>query len=244
MPSLKRYIEIDLLRTIAILLMVAYHLAYDLANYYGWSIDLSSPLWHSIQMASASLFLLLVGVTSALAGGRASAATHRISVHRVVKRASRILACALLVTVATYAFDAHTYVRFGILHLIAVSVLLLPFVRWLREWAIVLGIIVLLIHPNRTTQTSLLLPLGFAPPGFATVDYYPLLPWFGLILIGYGVGYFLYVRHREWMERFNKTFHRRPLNTLIFAGRHSLLVYMVHQPILLGVMSLVLGWPR
>lgn len=225
--------ELDILRTVAILGMVTYHTAYDLQIFYGWDIDVFSGGWKTLQIATATLFLLLVGVTSSISG------------RHPFKRFVRIGSAALAVSVVTYVIDPETYVRFGILHLIAASALLMPLVRRLNIWLIVPGIILIALGNTVTSMrigTSLLLPLGIRPPGFTTVDYFPLVPWFGVILIGYGIGYLLYTRlsHQTICHIEAKKLISEALS---WPGRHSLLLYLVHQPIIIGFLWIMLGKP-
>ena len=227
----RRFVAIDLLRSIAILGMVTYHAAYDLQMFYGWTIDIFSGGWKVLQIATATLFLLLVGITSSFSG------------KHPFKRFVRIGSAALAVSVVTYVIDPETYVRFGILHLIAASALLMPLVRRLNMWLVVPGIILIALGntvASMRTGTSLMLPLGIRPPGFVTVDYFPLIPWFGVMLIGYDIGYLIYVqRHRDGRRARNS----KLLDLAATPGRHSLLLYLIHQPVIIGLLWLTLGNP-
>lgn len=177
-----------------------------------------------------------------------------------------LFASALLVSIATFIVDPETYVRFGILHLIAIATLILPLAAPLKEWNALLGLLVLTTAEllPASAQTTLLIPLGIPPDNFATVDYFPFLPWFGVILIGYAIGYFLYIRNLRWRkpEAFSilnspafaqpslklwpasKATAGRQFSILArWPGRHSLLLYLVHQPIILSVLHLIFGKP-
>lgn len=229
----KRLPELDLLRTIAILCMVVFHGGYDLAVFYDWDIPVFGPAWTLFARATASLFLLLVGISFAISASHKETITHLWK--RQHNRFWMLAGSAALVSIATYLADPGTFVRFGILHLIALSMLILPLIRFLKEWAIFLGAAIA-IAGQWTIQTSTLQPLsmimGFAPIGFMTVDYFPLLPWLGVILIGYGLRYLLYVRLTGWRP---VLFDRIP-TTITWPGRHSLMIYLVHQPVLLAIL--------
>jgi uncharacterized membrane protein len=229
-----RHPELDLLRTVAILLMVLYHGAYDLHAYYDWDLSVFSGGWLILARTTATLFLLLAGVSFILAHERAK--TRGNTWKRHLRRAGQILAAAAAVSAATWIADPSTYVRFGILHLIGTGILLLPlFVRF-KEMNIAIGAACIAVGfwiKTLTTSTSLLLPLGLRYAGFRSVDYFPLLPWFGVMLIGAGLGYALYVR----LAKKAPELHPFP-QWLTWPGRHALLVYLLHQPILIALLSL------
>jgi len=229
----RRYPELDLLRTLAIVCMVIFHAAYDLHALYQWNIPVFDTAWTIFARLTAGLFLLLVGISFAISASKKGTSKDLWGKQR--KRFLVIGGCALLVSVATYGADPESYVRFGILHLIALSMLLLPLVRGLKGWAIIPGIL-MLGFGIRMQATDVLQPfsmiLGFPPPNFVTMDYFPLLPWFGIVLIGYGIGHLLYVRSLVWRKHMPS---EMPL-VLTWPGRHSLLIYMIHQPIILAML--------
>jgi uncharacterized membrane protein len=238
--SSPRHPEIDLLRTIAIVLMVVYHAAYDLEVFYGWEIGVFESGWRLLQQSIAVLFLLLSGASFVLAHKRARERGNPWRRH--LRRAMQVLAAAMLVTLATWIFDPSTYVRFGILHLIGVGILLLPLFSRLREATILLGALFITAGPwiqTLTTSSSVFLPLGITPSGFNSVDYFPLFPWFGVMLIGSGIGHFLYLREHLW--QFPVASRQSLVALLTWPGRYSLMIYLVHQPVLLGTLYLFLG---
>lgn len=234
MQNRQRYIELDLLRTVAILGMIAYHTAYDLQMFYGWNIDVFSSTWKIIQLATASLFLLLVGVTSSFSN------------RHPLQRFLRIGSAALLVSVVTYVIDSETYVRFGVLHLISVAAILIPIIIWscgraigtsLSQSIVILMVSITLIAASPWiasfhSNTYLLLPIGITYSGFMTVDYFPLIPWFGIILIGNVLG----LHWTQWMHKVEHSLFSWP-------GKHSLLLYLIHQPIIMGILWMLLGRP-
>lgn len=230
-----RYPEIDLLRTAAILGMIVYHTAYDLSEFYGWEIDPMSTGWWVFARMTAILFLLVSGASNTIANSRTETIWRR-----TILRAGQILAAAMLVTAVTYFIDADTYIRFGILHCIAVSVFVLPLFQKLRQWNLIVGLSMILLGNGilgTTTDTSLLLPLGWMPHNFISLDYFPLLPWFGVVLIGSAVADLVYLRKQFTGIRFT-------FPGLSFFNRHALIVYLVHQPIILLILMLILGKPK
>ncbi len=229
-----RSVDIDCLRVIAIILMMAYHTAYDLDVFYGWNMDVFRGAWWWVGKTSAMLFLLLVGISFQLSWKR-----HPF-VSRSVKRGALVFCYGLVVTAATYAFDPSDYVRFGILHLIGVAMMILPFLP--RKKRVVLPVAIFFITagvlmPKESVATSLLIPFGLLPEGFRSVDYYPVLPWLGIVLLGAAVG-------KAYAESMPKILPRLPPTVaalLTGVSRRSLLLYMLHQPLLLVVLHFLLG---
>jgi uncharacterized membrane protein len=150
------------------------------------------------------------------------------------------------VSVATLvALGADDAVRFGILHLIATAMLVvLPLTVRLGALNAVLGVAVIaagvvLMQRNAATDVPALLFLGL-DPGYAGVDWYPLLPWIGASLIGLAIGSILYPdgERRSWLRRLERP--PRGIARVSAPGRHSLPVYLVHQPILIALTGLTL----
>ena len=124
LPPNHRYPELDLLRTGAILGMIIYHAAYDLTAFYGWNIDITHGEWKVFERVIAITFLLLVGISFAISYSRTK--PEQVWT-KFLKRGLIVFGCGLLVSLVTYFLDPPTYVRFGILHLIGLSLILLPF---------------------------------------------------------------------------------------------------------------------
>ena len=236
-----RFWEVDFLRGIAIVLMVLFHLAYDL-NYFGvYEVELASGFWFYLARFTASLFLLLVGVSLTLSHSRAVIVGRedRFRVH-LLKRSLWILGLAMGVTLATYLFIGEGFIVFGVLHLIGISLLLAyPFLR-LHGVNFIFGLLFILLGlylQNLSVDFPWLLWLGLAPRDFSSVDYLPLLPWFGVILMGVAFGDFFY---RDYRRRIRlPDLAGAPLvKRLAFLGRNSLAIYLAHQPVLIGLMYL------
>lgn len=221
----KRIWELDLLKGIALILMIYFHIVYDLDVIFQYDVDSSSLLNDLTAKASGSLFIFAAGISSYLT-------------HNNFKRALRVLGIAMLLTLLTYLYDPSMVITFGILHLLGTSILLALLFRGLQPiWLIALGIAVILGAPILTElpipHNWLLFPLGIAPEVAISSDYYPLLPWFGVFLLGNGVGKWFYKERRS-------LFKQAPSDSLLSeAGRHTLLIYLIHQPIIIGVLSIL-----
>ena len=234
-----RFWEVDLLRGIAILLMVLYHFAFDL-NYFGLvKIDVNSGIFLSLARFTVTLFLLLVGLSLYLSLSRAELLGRQDRFKwRLFRRSAWILALALCITIVTYLLLGRGYIVFGALHLIGLSLLLAyPFLGmgWknfiLGSILIILGLYV----PEISVEHFWLLWLGMAPPEFYSLDYVPLLPWFGVVLFGVGLGDLLYPGYRRrvtWLDQIAVS-GCSWARLLCYLGRNSLTIYLVHQPLII-----------
>jgi uncharacterized membrane protein len=239
----KRFWEIDFLRGLAIIMMIVFHLLYDLTYFGGCNLDLHSGFWPYFARATATIFIFLVGVSLTLSFTRANKIQNlRKKLYlKYLKRGLRIFSWGLVITFATWIFLRDSFVLFGILHLIGISIILAyPFLK-LRYWNLLLGIafISLGIHLKNFTFGFLwLVWLGFMPDHFYTVDYFPIFPWFGVVLIGMFFGNLLYP---DYTRKFNlydlSNFNFTGLFYLL--GRHSLIIYLIHQPILIILLYLL-----
>jgi uncharacterized membrane protein len=147
----------------------------------------------------------------------------------------------MVITVVTYFVVGRGFVVFGILHLLGVSTILaVPFLR--SRWASLVGGIVAIGLGVYLGSVKVLSPwllwLGVPQLRRYMVDYYPILPWFGIALLGVFLGFTLYA---GGVRRFAlpDLSQRAPVRALGYLGRHSLLIYLIHQPILFGVLILV-----
>jgi uncharacterized membrane protein len=236
--SAGRYIVVDIARGVAILLMFIYHFTFDL-NYFGVvAFDFNNDIrWLSFRAVIVSLFSGLVGVGLILGLGR------KLDWKRYGKRLLAIGACAALASAGSYFMFPKTFIFFGILHFIFVaSVLGLAFLRFtwrnllLGATLIVFGVTLKLPFFDQPALQW----IGMMTHKPFTEDYVPLLPWFGAVLIGM----FLARRAQAhgWFEKYSTIEFENPIAKLLaFGGRHSLIIYMLHQPIFIGSLSLFFG---
>lgn len=210
--------------------MAVYHGFYDLALFGRLDIGLFDtwPL-RLLRYVVAGSFIVISGAASRWS-------------RDPVKRGLFVLCAAFAVGAVTAL--AGMPVRFGVLHLIGASTLICaalgPRLRALEgPWTpfICLGghFIFLTLCGRLTANTALLWPLGFKHPGFFSADYYPLLPWLPVFLLGVWLGGAI-ERNAD-----RPLFKRRYSPALTFAGRHSLMIYLLHQPLLYGLCLLLWG---
>jgi uncharacterized membrane protein len=234
-PLSSRIHAIDALRGAAICAMIVYHFAFDL-NWFGvFTSDFNrDPLWLALRAAIVSSFLLLVGMSLVLA--ERSGTTPR----RFWRRIALIAACALLVTLASYVTFPSSFITFGILHCIAISsILAWPLVRH-PLGALIVGLVVVAVGLQvhiAIFDTPWLNWVGLMTFKPVTEDYVPLFPWFGVVCFGVGLGAWLCARNYAPLRQVARV----APSWLNWLGRHSLLVYMVHQPVLLGILRITVS---
>lgn len=249
MAGTDRYWEIDAARGIAVLMMIIFHTVFDLYFFKIYPVTVSYGFWRYFAFATASLFLLIAGISLSLSHSRAmqlagDGAQVRIA-GKFLKRGAGIFACGMLVTLATWLYLGEGFVIFGILHAIGVSIMLSPLFFRFRSSNIFIGAFVVFIGITLAysgiTGSLWLCPFGIHPETFVSVDYTPLFPWSGLVLIGLGFGDRMYPDGRRGFEV--PPFPLAITSRLAVLGRHSLAIYLVHQPLIILILHLVAGIP-
>jgi uncharacterized membrane protein len=224
---------IDAWRGVAILAMIVYHFSWDLRHFGFITANVSSGLgWIAFARLIAGTFLFLVGVSLVLAmrGG--------IDWRRFSWRLAIVAAAALAVTVATYFIFPQTFVFFGILHHIAVaSVLGLGFIRLplaLVAAAAVACFLAPHFLPAPIFTRPALLWIGLATEPVRSNDFVPIFPWFGVVLAGI---FAARIALSPGLAGLRALLAKSPPRPLLFAGRHSLAIYLIHQPLLFGLVA-------
>ncbi|MCL2151960.1 MAG: DUF1624 domain-containing protein [Oscillospiraceae bacterium] len=224
----KERIEIiDALRGLAVVLMVIHHFLYDLTAFLSAPIWLfTNPVFDTLHYIFAGLFISLSGVSSQLSRDN-------------IKRGSVTIVLAVAITYLTYRMDMPVW--FGVLHLLGFSMLffgitrglwdaipkkIAPFVLASLVIASVITTTYVPIESENLWAQDALNVLGWPQPGFRSFDYFPLLPWIFVFLLGAWAG--VYIRAKKLPSWFYKT--KPPVFPAI--GRKALLVYILHQPIL------------
>lgn len=229
-----RFDRLDALRGLAIVWMAVFHFCFDL-NHYGWIRQdfYRDPVWTGQRTAIVSLFLLCAGM------GQALALHQGLSWPRFWRRWGQVAGCALLVSLGSYLMYPRSFISFGVLHGMAVMLLLLRLSgpRLSNLAGLLLGLAALLLplwlqhefFDSRWTNW-----LGLVTHKPITEDYVPVLPWLGVMLWGFVLGRWLLLARPTLLTGALPAF-ARPLAVL---GRWSLSFYMVHQPVLIGLLML------
>lgn len=231
----RRLPVIDAARAAALLAMASYHTLWDLGHLRLTAENYAlTPTGRHAAEAIAGTFLVLVGIGLVLMNGRG------VRLRPTLLRFARIGGAALLVTLGTWVMFPDAFVFFGVLHCIAVSSLLgLPFLFVPVPVTAVAAAAVLaaphVVHaPVLDAPALFFLGLGSVLP--RTNDYVPLFPWFGLVLAGIVLGRLALPRlARSWLGAWAP--RTRLGRAATFAGRHSLAIYLIHQPLLLALLT-------
>ena len=239
LSSARRLWEIDAWRGLAIVSMVIYHLAWDLKSFAEVYIDLFSPFWFYFQRSIASSFVLLVGISLTVTYNRAIQKTDGTKglYWKFFRRGLLVFGTGLAMGTVLRFLNVGR-IDFGVLHMIGVSIILAyPFLRFRWLNLLFIAILMPLSYYLKTipVTTSAWVWLGITPPGYAPQDFFPLVHWFAVVLIGVFIGNSLYTKGvRQFSLRDYSAFF--PFNLLGFLGKHSLLIYVIHQPILIGIL--------
>lgn len=225
--------ELDAFRGLCVMGMIGVHFVYDIVYLYGL-VDWQLPAaFLFLQQWGGVLFLLLSGICVTLGS-------------RSIRRGLIVFAAGLLVTAVTivmhrfFSFGESVLIQFGVLHCLGICMLLWPVFRKLPWWALVIagGVLAALGFYVSGIRVPFpwLIPLGLRPEGFLAADYFPLLPNLGFFLLGAAIGRTAYKQKVSLLPDIS---HSIPIRVLSFFGRQSLLIYLLHQPILSGILFLL-----
>lgn len=233
---------IDEIRGFCVICMMIYHLCFVLRYTYDVEIPLMFDGWFMfVQQSFAGVFILISGIVSNFSRNN-------------LRRGVLCFFAGMAVTFVTAVVVPSAPVYFGILHCLGVSMMIyglcgdalsrLPWLPVMIIWLCAFALTVCLPRlgiigfpsfgfslPEALYGTELLLPLGIIPRSFATIDYFPLIPWFFLFLAGTMLG--VPIKEKAQTRTFRS--HCKPL---AFVGRHALLIYLAHQPVIMLILSL------
>jgi len=227
-----RLIGLDVFRGWAIVMMIVFHFAYDLSFFHLVHFSVvHDPFWVYYRYVIVSIFLVSVGVSLGI--------VHRNGIRwdKVARRAAILGGASIIVTMATRIQSPHAWVYFGILHLIFVASFVgLVFVRFPRV-ALLVAVMILygsytgwLLELQHRLYLWVYFPLHLPSH---TEDLARFFPWMAAVLIGvgaYGMGWY-----RPFFSASFLSAHTRFNTFLAFLGRHALLIYLIHLPILYAI---------
>ncbi len=233
-PTRPRIPALDIARTIALIAMVLFHFVFDL-EMFGWVMPgtATTGIWRALAVATAGSFLALAGVSLWLThanGIRWSAFARRFAI---------VAGAAALVSVGTYVAFPHAFVFFGILHSIAACSLLGLAALRLPVAAIVVLAVAVFFAPEVLTSSIFDAPIwwwtGLQTVVPSTVDYEPIFPWFAPFLAGMAAS--KWASHEGLWAGLSTSSPSRAARIWSFPGKHSLIIYLIHQPILIGIVA-------
>lgn len=231
----ERFDRLDALRAAAILWMAAFHFSFDL-SYYRFTQQnfYSDPFWLNQRTCIVSLFLFCAGL------GQAVAFEQRQAWPRFWRRWAQVAGCALLVSIGSWLMFKDRFISFGVLHGIAVMLVVVRLTAGWGRWLWLAGAAAIalprFVH-DAFFDSRLTNWVGLITHRPATEDYVPLLPWIGVMWWGMAAGQWVLAHRREWL-----TGALPPaLHPMAVLGRWSLSFYMLHQPVLIGLLLLVIA---
>jgi len=207
------------------------------------NISNDSGFWWFFARITAILFILLVGISLTLSYSKVKDWNSKKIFFKYLKRGLTIFSYGLVITLVSWFFIREDFIVFGVLHFIGLAIILsIPFIKN-KITNLILAVFFILtgFYINRLiSDTVLFIWLGLSPATFSTVDYFPIFPWFGVVLIGICIGNILY-------KNYSRNFKIKDLSSnqaiglLSFLGRNSLIIYLIHQPIILTILF-ILGY--
>ena len=223
-----RYLQLDFIRGIAIVLMVIFHISFDLNYFHFINIDIynhHSHNWFYFRIIIVTLFLLAVGISLSIVY------ENGIDYKKFLKRVFKLFLTSILITAVTYFVFPKSWIYFGIIHFITVaSIFAIFFIK--REYlALIVGLVIILLykfdlvsmHPFYLYIRDILhLP-------HKTEDLVSFIPWFGVILVGIFIG-----KKRLFLFPLPKSSFTQKI---AFLGKHSLFIYLTHQIFFFGIIS-------
>lgn len=231
---MQRILGLDVLKGFAIILMVIFNYSVTLAYFGLLNLTSNFLYWFVFPRFIAGIFVFVSGA----AAFTSFKSSKKNFAKKYFSRGLKLLLFAALITVFTYIFTPQGTILFGILHFFAFSSFLLPFFVNSKRFNLIAGILITFLGfylQFTYFGFSFLFWLGLMPYNFFTFDYFPLLPWVGVLMLG------VYFSNSVVKKLQKMNFHSRFTSSVSFLGRHSLEIYLVHQPVLILIL-LALGY--
>lgn len=230
-----RFWEIDFARGVAVILMVIFNYAFVL-RYFGIYIFDGFLFWWLFPRAIGAVFIFIAGLSLSISYSRLK--NKGKAYRKYILRGAKIFSLGLLITLATLLVVPSAFIVFGILHFLGAAITLSPlFLRMRNSYLLIAAAVTIATGfylQTLTFEFPWLLWLGFVPENFFTLDYFPLFPWIGIMLAGTYAGNVLYKNARR-----KKLPQMKGSKLFCLLGRKSLLIYMLHQPLLIVILFLL-----
>ena len=216
-----RLAELDSLKALALVMMLVSNFVSDLNFFKIMVVSEGDPWWY-LSRTTASLFVGISGISYYLANRNNS------DFNRVLTRTRKLIFWAFVITAVTFFFQPKAYIRFGVLHLLAfASIVAFPLVKK-PFFALLVGLSLFFLP---LSSSSISVWFGLRETGFHAVDYFPLNPWLGLFFVSMALAKYIYPEGKsltkfEWPDQW------------LWLGRNTLMIYVFHQPFLIGTMLL------
>lgn len=236
--NFKRFWEVDFLRGLAVFMMFIFHFLFYIDFFGIKDISLYSGGFLIFQRIIPIIFITMAGVSVTILAKNSKK-------KKVFLHGFNVFSVALIITVVTNIFFHEKAVLFGILHLIGLCIIIGAFFFRYKILNLVLAIlsgVVGLFYISQFTSPSWLFWIGIRPIGFSSFDYYPLFPWIGLMFLGLFLGNIFYsgnFRKIYFFERISWISDNSVSRSICYLGRYSLIFYVVHIPVLFGVVYLL-----
>lgn len=240
----ERFWEIDTLRGLAVVAMIIYHFFFDLHFFDIIDINMDTIAWMSFPRLIAGTFIFLVGVSLTISYHRAKKEfSEKFLWKKYLRRGAKIFVYGMAISAATFIFVPEGKIVFGVLHFIGLSIVLgYLFLRVdMKDIYLLISTAVFFaagfLLENMRFPFEWLVWLGFRPEGFHSLDYFPLFPWFAIILLGLYTGKKLYSGEERKFDI--RKVSNPGVDLFSFLGRYSLEVYFLHQPVLIALIYLM-----
>lgn len=221
----KRIWEMDFFRGIALILMIIFHLVFDLKEFAQVSVNYASGFYYYVGKIAGISFIILAAISCYFSKSN-------------MKRGLQILGMGIAITIVSHIYNPSYGIKFGILHFLGISIIIYPIFKDVNKWfLLVLGTLIIILgnyFKLINMPFDYLFIFGLTGDLFVSADYYPLLPWFGVFLYG------IFIRQILYSEK-KSLFSFHPRNNIISTlGRHTFIIYLVHQPLILLIIWAVL----
>lgn len=238
----KRFIELDLLRGLALVLMIFGHILWDL-DYFGL-MQINNGLYSGLQKIVPPLFFTIVGMSIIVSRKKKQLTPKQEKQYNIklITRGLKIFNLGMILTIITMITIPDRPVYFGVLHCIGLSIILcVPFLKlrfynlFIAASMIIAGLLIGQFTVENPTIFHLIFGIHEPDIWSHTVDYFPLLPWMGVTLFGIAIGDKLYCGSKRRFKIPDLSRYR-PAKIFSWLGQHSLEIYLIHQPVIAGFM--------